>query len=207
MVRRTNVPDQGMVALTEGPVMNRVHRWCVLVGVTAPSDPSDAETFIRALYDDVAGPLFGYALRLTGDRGRAEEVVQETLLRAWRRADQLDGGPDALRGWLFTAARNLVTDLWRRDAARPSTVSDDRVLGALPAVDELDRAVQRWTVADALDKLTPEHRAVLIETYYEGRSVAEAAQRLGVPPGTVKSRTYYALRALRLALEEMGVAQ
>lgn len=169
-------------------------------------DPT-GETFVRALYDDVAGPLFGFALRLTGDRARAEEVVQETLVRAWARAAELDREPDALRGWLFTVARNLVIDMRRADAARPSTVSDEHALAAAPAADELERAVQSWTVAEALDRLTPEHRAVLVETYYEGRSVAEAARRLGVPAGTVKSRTFYALRALRLVLEELGAAR
>jgi RNA polymerase sigma-70 factor, ECF subfamily len=175
--------------------------------VTASGSASaHAETFVRGLYEDIAGPLFGYVVRLTGDRTRAEEVVQETFVRAWRRAHQLNRGPEELRGWLFTTARNLVTDLWRSDAARPTTVSDERALGAAPAADDLEEAVQRWTVADALDQLRYEHRAVLVETYYEGRSVAEAAQRLGIPPGTVKSRTFYALRALRVVLEEMGIA-
>ena len=177
----------------------------VLRCVAASQSTAHAESFVRALYEDVAGPLFGYVVRLTGDRARAEEVVQETFVRAWRRAHQLNRGPDELRGWLFTTARNLVTDLWRSDAARPTTVSDERALGAAPAADDLENAVQRWTVADALDRLSLDHRAVIVETYYEGRSVAEAAQRLGIPPGTVKSRTYYALRALRLVLEEMGV--
>ena len=163
--------------------------------------------FVRALYDEVAGPLFGFALRLTGDRARAEEVVQETLVRAWSRAAELDLEPGALRGWLFTVARNLVTDLRRGDAARPSTVHDERALSAAPAVEELERAVQSWTVAEALDRLTPEHRAVLVTTFYDGYSVAEAAHLLGVPAGTVKSRTYYALRALRLALEEIGATR
>ena len=60
-------------------------------------------------------------------------------------------------------------------------------------------------VAEAVTRLSPEHRAVLVECYYRGQPVAEAARRLGVPEGTVKSRTHYALRALRLALQEMGV--
>ncbi len=174
-------------------------------GVSAPPEPPDAaETFVRGLYADVAGPLFSYALRLTGDRPRAEEVVQETLVRAWSRAADLDLEPGALRGWLFTVARNLVTDLRRADAARPSTVADEHALSTAPAADDLERAVQSWTVAEALDRLTPEHRAVLLETFYDGHSVAEAARRLGIPAGTVKSRTYYALRALRLVLEEIG---
>jgi RNA polymerase sigma-70 factor (ECF subfamily) len=189
--------------------VNRAESVLVVGGVTVGdmTPPPDAEMFVRALYDEAAGPLFGYALRLTGDRERAEEVVRETLVRAWRRAEHLDRSSDALRAWLFTTARNLVTDLWRRDAARPTTVPDEHALAAAPAADEVDRAVQRWAVAEALDRLTPQHRAVLVETFYEGRSVAEAAQRLGIPPGTVKSRTYYGLRALRLVLEEMGVAQ
>ena len=71
--------------------------------------------------------------------------------------------------------------------------------------DRTDQLLLSWVVAEAVTKLSPEHRAVLVECYYRGVSVAEAARQLGVPEGTVKSRTHYALRALRLALEEMGV--
>lgn len=185
--------------------MNWGGRGHVVGEVSGPSDSSEvAEAFVRALYDDAAGPLFGYALRLTGDRARAEDVVQETLVRAWVRAQDLDLEPAALRGWLFTVARNLVTDLRRGDAARPSTVADDHALSVAPAADDLERAMLSWTVADALHRLTAQHRAVLEATFYAGHSVAEAAHLLGVPVGTVKSRTYYGLRALRLALEEVG---
>jgi RNA polymerase sigma-70 factor (ECF subfamily) len=161
-----------------------------------------ADAFVRSLYDDAAGPLFAFVVRLTGDRVRAEDVVQETLVRAWRRADHLDPGSDALRGWLFTVARNLVTDLRRSDAARPVAVWDDALLHDGPRADDVETATQRFVLAAALGRLTPEHRDVLVAVYYEGRSVAEAAERLGVPRGTVKSRTYYALRALRHALDE-----
>ncbi len=71
--------------------------------------------------------------------------------------------------------------------------------------DETDRAVESWIISEALQRLSPQHREVLVEGYYQGRSVNEAASRLGVPPGTVKSRTYYALRSLKLVLEELGV--
>jgi RNA polymerase sigma-70 factor, ECF subfamily len=71
--------------------------------------------------------------------------------------------------------------------------------------DRTDQVLLSWVVSEALTKLSEEHRAVILECYYRGRPVAEAAERLGIPPGTVKSRTHYALRALRLALEEMGV--
>jgi RNA polymerase sigma-70 factor (ECF subfamily) len=71
--------------------------------------------------------------------------------------------------------------------------------------DDVDRALDAWLVADALDALSPAHREVLVQTYFAGRSVGEAARVLGIPPGTVKSRTHYALQALRLALLERGV--
>src|SRR3954467_7461392 len=88
--------------------------------------------------------------------------------------------------------------------ARPTEVGDT-ALAVVPAVDEIEQALDRWLIGDALATLSPDHRAVLVETYYRGRSVAEAAATLGVPPGTIKSRTFYALRALRLSLEERGV--
>jgi RNA polymerase sigma-70 factor (ECF subfamily) len=165
------------------------------------ADP--AEAVVRAVYADHGTALFGYALRLTRDRGAAEDLVQETVLRAWRHTDQLleDGRP--LRPWLFTVLGNLASDRRRAGRARPAEVGGE-LLDGLPAEDELDRAVQSWQVADALAGLSPEHRAVLLETYYRGSTVAEAARVLGIPAGTVKSRSYYALRALQLALEERG---
>ncbi|MFC9973793.1 sigma-70 family RNA polymerase sigma factor [Spirillospora sp. NPDC127200] len=161
---------------------------------------------MRALYDEHGGPLLGYVLRLIGgDRAQAEDVVQETLLRAWRHPEALAGRP--VRPWLFTVARNLVVDAHRARRARPpETGIDDQVAMIATGTDEIDRALESWTVAEALAELSPQHRAVLVQTYYRGLSVAEAAKALGVPPGTVKSRTYYALRALRLALEERGLA-
>ena len=69
----------------------------------------------------------------------------------------------------------------------------------------MDRVLEAWQVADALAQIRPEHREVIVETYYGGCSVNQAAAKLGVPAGTVKSRLFYGLRAMRLALEEMGV--
>jgi RNA polymerase sigma-70 factor (ECF subfamily) len=82
----------------------------------------------------------------------------------------------------------------------------EAALELVSAPDEAERALESWAVADAVKALRPDHRRVLLETYYRGKSVAEAAAALGVPPGTVKSRTFYALRALKLALEERGLA-
>ena len=170
--------------------------------VTALAD----EQLLRALFDQHAPALLSYALRLVdGDRGRAEDGVQETLLRAWRHPEAMAADRGSPRPWLFAVARRIAVDAHRRRQARPREVGDD-VLAQVPAQDdEVDRALDAWLVADALAALSPAHREVLVQTYFAGRTVGEAAQVLGVPPGTVKSRTHYALQALRLALLERGV--
>ena len=159
-----------------------------------------------ALHDEHAAILFAYVVQLTGgDHARAQDVVQETLLRAWRHPNVLDQSHGSARAWLFTVARRIVIDQWRHARTRAEVTAN--VLPEELVPDETEPALQRWMVADALHTLTPEHRQVLLECFYGGRSVAEAAVRLGVPEGTVKSRTHYALHALRLRLEEMGVTQ
>lgn len=164
------------------------------------------EQMLRALCAEHAGPLLGYATRLTGgDRGRAEDIVQETLLRAWRHPQALDPERGGLRPWLMTVARRIAIDQHRARQARPAEVElDERDIGSVS--DRLDQALAGWLVEDALSTLSAEHRSVLIETHFRGRSVGETARILGIPPGTVKSRCYYALRALRLALQERGVS-
>ncbi|SDY28458.1 RNA polymerase sigma-70 factor, ECF subfamily [Modestobacter sp. DSM 44400] len=163
------------------------------------------EDLIRCLYAEHGGALFAFCVRFTGDAQQAEDAVQEVLLRAWRSAGTVDLTGRPARPWLFAVARNVLTDVHRAARSRPEVVTDDSSLGTLPAPDEVDRAVESWTMAEALRSLSAEHRAVLVQSYWLGRSVAETARHLGIPPGTVKSRTYYALRGLRLALEEMGV--
>jgi RNA polymerase sigma-70 factor, ECF subfamily len=165
---------------------------------------SSDEELIRALYAEHATPLLRYAVHLmSGDRQRAEDIVQETLLRAWQHPEAIAGRP--ARPWLFAVARNLAIDAYRARQSRPNEVGE-AALDVLPVPDEADRALESWAIADALSSLRTEHKRVLLETYYRGKSVAEAAATLGVPAGTVKSRTFYALRALRLALEERGLA-
>jgi RNA polymerase sigma-70 factor, ECF subfamily len=172
------------------------------VGTPAATD----ERALRRLWDEQAGPLLAYVLRLTGgDRPRAEDVVQETLVAAWRHPEALDPARGPIRPWLLTVARRLVIDQHRARQARPTEVSDEG-LAEIGADDGVDAALNRWLISDALATLTPEHREALVHTYYAGRTVSEAAVVLGIPPGTVKSRVFYALRAMRLALEERGVA-
>ncbi|GGO88926.1 sigma-70 family RNA polymerase sigma factor [Wenjunlia tyrosinilytica] len=163
------------------------------------------EELMRALYREHAGPLLAYVLRLVaGDRHRAEDVVQETLLRAWKNVDQLNRATGSIRPWLVTVARRIVIDSHRSRLARPKEV-DATPLEVMPAEDEIDKALWLMTITDALDDLTDAHREVLVATYLKGRTVNEAATALGIPAGTVRSRIFYALRSLKLALEERGV--
>jgi RNA polymerase sigma-70 factor (ECF subfamily) len=167
--------------------------------------PDNEVALMQQLHEEHALALWRFSLRLVGhDEGRAEDVVQETMLRAWRHRSILESSPPALRAWLYTVARNIVTDEWRRQRThRETPVAEVPERGT--SDDAVDHMLLSWVVAEAITRLSPEHRAVLLECYYRGQPVAEAARRLGVPEGTVKSRTHYALRALRLALEEMGV--
>jgi RNA polymerase sigma-70 factor (ECF subfamily) len=162
-----------------------------------------AEDLIKSLYAEHGRSLLDYATRLTGDRAAAEDVVQETLLRAWKHADALRSGVGSVRGWLLTVARNLVTDRARARAVRPMEVNQPIDVPAAQR-DHADTVVDTMTVMGALEGLSPEHRAVLVELYYRGRTVNETAAVLGIAPGTVKSRTYHAVRALRATLGQSG---
>jgi RNA polymerase sigma-70 factor (ECF subfamily) len=162
------------------------------------------EALVRALYSDHAAALWAFVVPLVGgDQARAQDVVQETMLRAWRRPDVLDQVRGSVRPWLFTVARRIVVDEWRRHRT-----DRDVPLDTGPEAGEDDRTdavLDTWIVGEALSRLSPDHRAVLEQCYYQGRTTADAAAVLGIPEGTVKSRAHYALRALRLALQEMGV--
>jgi RNA polymerase sigma-70 factor, ECF subfamily len=173
-------------------------------GRPEPAAGADDAELLKALHDEHAAALWGFVLRLTGgDRSRAEDVVQETMFRAWRRPAVLAQHEASARGWLFTVARNIVVDDWRAGQRRPTTSAE---LVAEPLEpDTTDTALQSIMVADAIRRLSRDHRAVLLECYFRGCTAAQAAARLGIPAGTVKSRLHYALHALRLVLEEMGV--
>ncbi|TQF74670.1 sigma-70 family RNA polymerase sigma factor [Rhodococcus spelaei] len=167
--------------------------------------PEDQAELMRVLYGEHASALWRYAMRLTGDRARAEDVVQETLLRAWQRPHVLDQSENSARAWLFTVARNLIFDDYRSARSKREIGTDNPPEQASP--DATDAALDSWLIADALVQLSPEHRGVLVRSYYRGMSTHQIADDLEIPEGTVKSRMHYALRALRLILQEMGVTQ
>jgi RNA polymerase sigma-70 factor, ECF subfamily len=159
-------------------------------------DAGGPEALITALYYEHGRSLLAYATRLTNDRSEAEDVVQETLLRAWKHPEVLVNGQGSVRGWLLTVARNIVVDRARARSARPAEVREHPTNPTV-APDKPEDVVDSIAILDAVDQLTPDHRNVLVELYWRGSTVAEAAQRLKVPPGTVKSRAYYGLQSLR----------
>lgn len=158
------------------------------------------ERDVREAYTAHAGELYGFAVRSLGDSGLAEEAVQETFVRAWRAGERFDPEVGSLRTWLFAILRNVVIDLSRARSVRPRVAAE----GIEPSAEPIEEALHSWQVEEALRRIGEGHRRVLIETYYLGRPYAEVAADLGVPEGTVKSRVYYGLRALRVALEEIG---
>ncbi|MFE6844780.1 sigma-70 family RNA polymerase sigma factor [Streptomyces sp. NPDC057686] len=168
------------------------------------AEPGDA--FLRALYERHGYVLVRFAARLLGgDWHRAEDVLQEAAIRAWQHASELDPSAEALRPWLFAVVRDLVIDGYRVRRARPPE-ADEEGLGRLPVPDGVDRALTTQVVVDAMRDLAPFQREVLLHMYYMGRSVSQTARVLGVPPGTVKSRTHYAMRALREGLSSRGLS-
>lgn len=155
---------------------------------------------VHTVYSEHGRAMLAYATRLLGDRAAAEDVVQEALIRAWRNPDVLTNGKGSTRGWLLTVVRNLVIDRVRARAVRPAEVAEDP--DAQPAQrDHADLVAASVSVRAALAAVSEEHRVVIEQLYLQGRSLNEAAQALGVPIGTVKSRSFYALRALRAAMQ------
>ncbi|MGL4256603.1 sigma-70 family RNA polymerase sigma factor [Microbacterium sp.] len=164
----------------------------------------DAER-LAALYDAHAAPVWRYVVHLTGDRAGADDVVQETLLRAWRTPRILAQDPATTRSWMFTVARHLVVDDVRSARRRREVVVDD--VPERAQADATETLFEAILIEEALATLSAEHRAVVIRAYYGGLTVAEMAGELEIPEGTVKSRLHYGLRALRLAFQEKGVTR
>lgn len=166
------------------------------------------ESGVRAAYAAHGAELYRFALRSLGDAGLAQDVVQETFLRGWRAADRFDPALSTLRVWLFAIARNAIVDTVRR-RARPSwaiPIDEATMRDRLdPIADTSEEVLSVWLVEEAVRRLSPDHRHVIIETYLRGRSYDEVSTECGVPVGTLRSRAFYALKALRLAMEEMGV--
>ena len=176
-----------------------------MLGAVRSRSRTADDAIVSEMYRQYRVPLMAYVLRLTaGDRQHAEDVVQETMVRAWRQAGKLDQTEPSLMPWLATVARRIVIDDNRRRSVRPIETGDEMLENA-PVADQTEDLLRKVVVTEALRSLSPAHREVLNETILRDRTVNEAAEVLGIPVGTVKSRVYYALRALRVILAERGV--
>jgi RNA polymerase sigma-70 factor (ECF subfamily) len=163
------------------------------------------ERSLRELYHAHGPSLLGYLMRLTrGDRQRAEDMLQETLLRAWAHPEVQDEQGRWSRRWLYTVARRIAIDQQRAATARPTEFIDDRLDQRGHIGDGMEQRLDAGEVRAALASLPTKFREVLVEVYFKERALHEVAVTLGIPLGTVKSRTYYALRSLRKALEQRG---
>ena len=163
------------------------------------------DELLLALHDAHGRALFSYVARMTGDDALAQDIVQETLLKAWKNPKILERSNDSVRAWLFTVARNLVID--DRRSARYRRESATETLPDVPTADETDALLEAWVISDVLLMLSESHRRAIVSAYYLGNSVAEIARQEDVPIGTIKSRLHYALAALKLSLQERGAGQ
>jgi RNA polymerase sigma-70 factor (ECF subfamily) len=161
-------------------------------------DPAEYERRMQEIFTANVRPLRRFLFRHThGHAETAEDLLQETMLRAWRKMAELPDNAVSIRRWLFTVARNLAIDAARARQSRPVEVSGGDVTWVESTEDMFDGLLDRAALREALLRLTPEHRTVLVALYYRDASVAEAAEGIGIPEGTVRSRSFYALRTVR----------
>lgn len=157
---------------------------------------------VRALYDGYGKAVFTVAVKTLGDRWLAEEAVQQTFLKAWRAADDFDVERDP-GPWLYAIARRVAIDLYRRERrhAFADLPDEDPGLATLPP--SIEQTWQTWEVRLAVDGLPEKERVVVRCTHLLGLTHAETARRLGIPVGTVKSRSARAHRRLEERLEHL----
>ncbi|MDQ3359330.1 MAG: sigma-70 family RNA polymerase sigma factor [Actinomycetota bacterium] len=157
---------------------------------------------VRRAYDEHGRVIFGFALNGIGDRGAAEDCVQETFLRAWRARDRYSSEIGTERTWLFAIARNVVVDALRARGRRPTPVSEEVVSAASSPVIEQAAIVDRLVLLEGMARMTPEHRQVIAAVQLDGMTYQQLSDRTGVTVSTLRTRMFYGLRALRETLGE-----
>ncbi len=181
----------------------------------APVQPPDAATdaellagvgahdraAFEVLYRRYARPVFALALRRLGDRGHAEDAVQEAFAAVWRSASTYrpERGPAA--GWLYAVARNAIVDRFRRKGPAANVEIPEQVSAEAGPAEAAEHSFLAWRVHRALEELEPREREVIELAYWSGMSQSEVAEYLGLPLGTVKTRTRAALSRLASLLE------
>ena len=160
---------------------------------------------VRAVYREYGGLVFAVALKSLGSRDLAEEATQQTFVKAWQAASSFDPARE-LGPWLATIARRAAIDLHRREARRPTAELSDAVLNDQAVVDlppGVDRAYDVWAVREAIEALPDDERTIVRLQHLEELTQTEVAERLGIPIGTVKSRSYRAHRTLAARLQHL----
>ena len=192
---------------TKAAAVNTTSLLSVIVDMAVNTDPlpgelpGDPDAAIRQLHSRYAPALHRYVERFGPDRVSADDIVQETFIRAWRHLPLLRTDDRLIRPWLFRVARNLLTDANRAARARPRIVPGEPIWEA--GTDSgLDGVLDRHLLSAAFRRLSPAHQSVLLETFYRGGTTAAVARELGIPHGTARSRLHYALDALRQQLQE-----
>jgi RNA polymerase sigma-70 factor (ECF subfamily) len=174
-------------------------------------DPSDAELLARVgerdreafeiLYGRYVRPIFGLALRRLGDRGHAEDAVQEAFAAIWRSASTYRPERGAAGGWLYTVARNAIVDRLRRTGPTSDAELPELASAEPGPSQQAEESWVSWRVHRALEELQPREREVIELAYWSGMSQSEVAEYLGLPLGTVKTRTRSGLARLASVLE------
>ena len=159
---------------------------------------------VRAAYEEHGGSLYAFAVNSLRDRALAEDCVQEVFVRAWRARDRHDSERGSVRTWLFAIARNVVIDAHRARAHRPPPVEVELLDQRPDLRDDVAAALARMLLTEALARLSPEHRQVIVAVHVNGGGYAEVSRTTGVKVETLRTRMYYALRALRRELEEVA---
>lgn len=161
------------------------------------------EKRMEAIYDAHSAALMHALLGWTsGDWQASEDLLQETMVRAWRSIEMLNPNPAVLRPWLMTVARRVTIDRFRARAARPPETDVAEIDGLCGHPDPYEHLLDRQVLRAVLRSLSDLHREALVQVYLLDRTVPQAAAALGVPEGTVKSRLHHALRAVRGLSEE-----
>ena len=162
----------------------------------------DAGAPVAELYRRYAGRLYRYGLRALGDAGLAEEVVQECFVRLWRTAGRFDPARGSVAAYLIVIGRSVAADVRKRPSSRPLGQLEEALVPPQP--DSVDQVLSGLMVREAVDSLSPAHRQVIMLAE-AGLTQSQIAARVGLPLGTVKTRTFHALRALRAALTSQGL--